>query len=75
MVDAIALLKAAKRLLLAATVGVKPAKVRTGTTMIPPPNPIIEPSIPAANPNGINHSSSIIVNLKTKHFSLYCVFH
>jgi len=40
-----------------------------------PPNPIIEPSIPAMNPKGINQSSSIIMNLKTKHFSLYGVFH
>ncbi len=75
IVEATALLKAAKRLLLAATVGGNPAKVRTGTTIIPPPNPIIEPSIPAMNPRGINQSSSIIINLKTKHFSLYGVFH
>ena len=75
IVDAIALLNAAKRLLLAARVGVNPAKVRTGTTIIPPPKPIIEPNTPATNPNGINHNSSIIVNLKTNHFSLYCVFH
>ena len=54
MVEATALLKAAKRLLLAAAVGGNPKKVNTGTTMIPPPRPIIEPSIPAANPNGIN---------------------
>ena len=50
------MLSAAKRLLLAAAVGGKPRKVKTGTTIIPPPNPIIEPNIPAANPNGINHN-------------------
>jgi hypothetical protein len=71
MVDATALLNAAKRLLLAASVGGNPAKVKTGTIMIPPPKPIIDPNTPATNPKGINHNSSIIVNLKTKHSSLY----
>ena len=61
MVDAIALLRAAKRLLLAAAVGVKPRKVNTGTTITPPPNPIIDPNTPAANPKGISHRCSIIV--------------
>ena len=56
IVDAIELLSAAKRLLLAAAVGGNPRKVNTGTTIIPPPRPIIEPKIPAANPKGINHN-------------------
>ena len=56
MVDAIELLNAAKRLLLAATVGGIPKNVKTGTTIIPPPKPIIDPNIPAANPKGINHN-------------------
>ncbi len=55
-VDATALLRAAKRLLLAAAVGENPKKVKTGTTIIPPPNPIIEPNTPAANPKGISHN-------------------
>ena len=42
IVDAIELLSAAKRLLLAATVGGNPKNVKTGTTIIPPPTPIIE---------------------------------
>ena len=62
-VDATALLNAANRLLLAANVGGNPAKVITGTAIIPPPSPIIEPSTPAANPNGINHKFSIIVDM------------
>ena len=62
-VDATALLNAAKRLLLAANVGGNPAKVITGTAIIPPPSPIIEPSMPAANPNGINHKFSTIVDM------------
>jgi hypothetical protein len=56
MVDAIELLSAAKRLLLAAAVGENPRNVSTGTTIIPPPRPIIEPNIPAANPRAINHN-------------------
>ena len=56
MVDAMALLNAANRLLLAATVGGNPKKVNTGTTIIPPPRPIIEPNMPAANPKRISHS-------------------
>ena len=39
-----------------AAVGGNPRNVKTGTTIIPPPRPIIEPNTPAANPNGINHS-------------------
>ncbi len=50
------LLNAANKLLLAAKVGGNPKKVNTGTTIIPPPRPIIEPSIPATNPNGMNHN-------------------
>ena len=61
MVDAMALLSAAKRLLLAAAVGENPRNVNTGTTIIPPPRPIIEPNIPAANPRAISHNWSIIV--------------
>ena len=56
MVDAIALLSAANKLLLAAAVGENPKNVNTGTTIIPPPSPIMEPRTPAANPNGINHN-------------------
>ncbi len=56
IVDAAALLNAAKRLLLAASVGENPKNVKTGTTIIPPPNPIIEPNTPAANPKGMSHS-------------------
>ena len=62
-VDATALLNAANRLLLAANVGGNPAKVITGTATIPPPRPIIDPNTPAANPNGINHKFSIIVDM------------
>ena len=61
MVDAVALLNAAKRLLLAATVGGNPKKVKTGTTIIPPPSPIIDPKIPAANPNRTIHNCSIMI--------------
>ena len=56
MVDAMALLSAAKRLLLAAAVGENPRNVNTGTTIIPPQRPIIEPNIPAANPRAISHN-------------------
>jgi hypothetical protein len=56
MVDAVALLNAANRLLLAATVGGNPKNVKIGTIMIPPPRPIIEPKIPATNPKGISHN-------------------
>ena len=56
MVDATELLNAAKRLLLAASVGEKPKNVKTGTTIIPPPNPIIEPKTPATNPKGMSHN-------------------
>ena len=58
-----ALLNTAKRLLLAATVGGNPKNVKTGTMIIPPPNPIIEPNNPATNPNGINQISSIMIKL------------
>ena len=53
-VDAIELLSAAKRLLLAAAVGGNPINVNTGTTIIPPPRPIMEPRIPPAKPNKIS---------------------
>jgi hypothetical protein len=56
IVEAIALLNAAKRLLLAAAVGENPKKVNTGTTIMPPPRPTIEPKIPATNPKRINHN-------------------
>ena len=65
-VDAIALLNAANKLLLAANVGGNPAKVITGTATIPPPSPIIEPKTPAAKPSGINHKFSIIVDLRNE---------
>ena len=65
-VDATALLNAANKLLLAASVGGNPAKVITGTATIPPPRPIIDPNTPAANPNGINHKFSIIVSMKNE---------
>lgn len=58
-----ALLNTAKRLLLTATVGGNPKNVKTGTMIIPPPNPMIEPNNPATNPNGINHISSIMIKL------------
>ena len=58
-----ALLNTAKRLLLAATVGGNPKNVKTGTMIIPPPNPMIEPNNPATNPNGINQISSIMIKL------------
>ena len=38
------------RLVLAIWEGVKPIKVRTGAITIPPPIPIMEPRVPAANP-------------------------
>jgi len=63
MDDAIALLNTAKILLLAANAGENPKNVSTGTMIIPPPKPIIEPNRPAANPSGINQSSSIMVRL------------
>ncbi len=56
IVDAIDLLSAANRLLLAATVGGNPKNVKAGTTIIPPPTPIIEPKTPAANPKRIIHN-------------------
>ena len=60
-VDATELLNTANRLLLTANVGENPINVKTGTMIIPPPKPIIDPSIPATNPSGINQSSSIII--------------
>ena len=60
-VDATELLNTANRLLLTASVGENPMNVNTGTIIIPPPNPIIDPNIPATNPSGINQSSSIII--------------
>src|SRR5574337_95994 len=57
-VDATELLNAAKRLSLAASVGANPKKVSTGTTMNPPPRPIMDPSIPAAKPSGKSHKYS-----------------
>ena len=67
IVDAAALLNAANKLLLAASDGPNPANVKTGTTMMPPPSPIMEPSSPATNPNGTSHNSSNIVNVKMEH--------
>jgi hypothetical protein len=58
VVDATELLNTANRLLLTANVGENPANVNTGTIIIPPPRPIIDPNIPAINPSGINQSSS-----------------
>jgi len=60
-VDATELLNTANRLLLTANVGENPANVNTGTIIIPPPKPIIDPNIPAINPSGINQSSSSII--------------
>jgi len=51
-VDATELLNTANRLLLTANVGENPTNVNTGTMIIPPPRPIIDPSIPAINPSG-----------------------
>ncbi len=67
MDDAAALLNTAKILLLAVKAGGYPKKVKTGTIIIPPPSPIIEPSKPATNPSGINHSSSSIVRFNRKY--------
>src|SRR5574337_330228 len=36
----------------------KPKKVSTGTTMNPPPSPIMDPSIPATKPSGKSHRYS-----------------
>ena len=65
-VEATALLNAANKLLLAASVGGNPAKVITGTAIIPPPSPIIDPKTPAANPNGISQRFSIIISMKNE---------
>lgn len=66
--EAIALLNTAKILLLADNVGGNPKNVSTGTMIIPPPKPIMEPKRPAANPSGINHNSSIIVEFYRKYY-------
>ena len=50
------------RLLLTAAEGENPAIVSTGTMIIPPPNPIMDPSMPAMNPNNTTHRCSIIAN-------------
>ena len=60
VVDATELLNTANRLLLTASVGENPMNVNTGTMIMPPPKPIIEPNTPATNPSGINQSSSIL---------------
>ena len=61
VVDATELLNTANRLLLTASVGENPMNVNTGTIIIPPPRPIIDPNIPATNPSGINQSCSNIL--------------
>ena len=61
-VDPTELLKTANKLLLTANVGENPMNVSTGTIIIPPPKPIIDPNIPAMNPKGINQISSNILN-------------
>ncbi len=68
-----ALLNTAKRLLLAATVGGNPKNVKTGTIIIPPPNPMIEPNNPATNPNGINQRFSNIIQ-GNKNITVYIAF-
>ena len=60
-VEATELLNTANRLLLTANVGENPMNVNTGTIIIPPPKPIIDPNIPATNPSGINQSCSNIL--------------
>jgi len=61
-VDPTELLNTANKLLLTASVGENPMNVNTGTIIIPPPKPIIDPNIPAINPKGINQISSNILN-------------
>ena len=63
----------AKRLLLTATVGGNPKNVKTGTMIIPPPNPMIEPNNPATNPSGINQRFSNIIQ-ENKNISVYIAF-
>ena len=72
VVDATELLNTANRLLLTASVGENPMNVNTGTIIIPPPRPIIDPNIPATNPSGINQSSSIILYRNYFHFGIFC---
>ena len=61
-VDPTELLNTANKLLLTASVGENPMNVNTGTIIIPPPKPIIDPNIPAINPKGINQISSNMLN-------------
>ena len=68
-----ALLNTAKRLLLTATVGGNPKNVKTGTMIIPPPNPMIEPNNPAINPSGINQRFSNIIQ-ENKNITVYIAF-
>jgi len=60
-VDATELLNTANKLLLTARVGENPTNVNTGTIIIPPPRPIIEPNKPATNPSGMSQILSINV--------------
>ena len=60
-VDATELLNTANKLLLTASVGENPTNVNTGTIIIPPPRPIIEPNRPATNPSGMSQILSINV--------------
>ena len=69
-VDPTELLKTANKLLLTASVGGNPMNVNTGTIIIPPPKPIIDPSIPAINPKGINQISSNMLNRYQFEFGL-----
>ncbi len=71
--EATALLNTAKILLLAATVGGNPKNVKTGTMIIPPPNPIMEPNNPAINPKGINQRFSNIIQ-GIKNITFYIAF-
>jgi len=60
-VDATELLNTANKLLLTASVGENPTNVNTGTIIIPPPRPIIEPNRPATNTSGMSQILSINV--------------
>ena len=70
-VEATELLNTANRLLLTANVGENPINVNTGTMIIPPPKPIIDPNIPATNPSGINQSCSNILYRYYFHFGIF----
>lgn len=48
----------ANRLVLATCGGERPRNVRTGDIIIPPPTPIIDPSIPAINPTNTKKGKS-----------------